>query len=118
MIKAAVNEKPVAVILDTGAPDPILDRQAARAAGIEATAPGRTARGLDQGGAEIEPATARTLALGSHVLHDVSIHVGHLPVFAPMRSHNQSVGLLGNSVLAQFNRLELDFESRTARFER
>ncbi len=117
MIKVAFNETPVSVILDTGAPGPILDRQAARAAGIAADAPGRAARGLDQGTAEIDPATADKLTIGSHVLHGMPIHIGALPVFAPMRSHNQSVGLLGNSVLARFKGIELDFNARTLRLE-
>jgi hypothetical protein len=115
MIKVGVNGTPVSVILDTGAPEPILDGQAARAAGINPTPAGDDASGLDGGAVRIDPATVDLLTVGGHEIRDVDIHVSDLPVFTIMRTHGQCVGLLGNSLFAQFNRLELDFNARRLR---
>jgi len=116
MIPVEVNGKPTSFVIDTGAPSCILDAQAARLAQIDIQGLGRNARGLDEGTASISPATAQQLRLGAREFRDVALHVGPLPVFARMRTHDQCVGLMGNSFFQQLGEMEIDLGQRTVRF--
>jgi hypothetical protein len=116
MIPTRANGVPVAMIIDTGAPETFLDEQAANAAGVQADGERKTASGLDQGSVEMRNARLKELTIGKSVWRDVPAHVSAMPVFAPMRVHGQNVGLLGNSVLAGYERVDFDFRERTARF--
>ena len=117
MVKGEVNGKPVHFILDTGAPGPILDASAAKAAEVESdTTTARSGRGLDGGSATITRGSPARLTLAGRTLEDVSFNVSDLSVFSSMRVHGQNVGLLGNAFFARFARMELDFVRRVVRF--
>lgn len=115
MVRALVNEHPVAFVLDSGAPTPILDGRVAEAGFLRDDArDGVTARGLGSGSTALRPATA-TIGLGATRLADLELFVGDLAVFDTLRGKDDLVGLLGNSVFARFGRLELDFGARKMR---
>lgn len=115
MIRADIGGKRVALILDSGSPVTILDRQAAKTANIAGEAVIRKLGGLDRG-AEAMQIGAASIAIGPRQFERAAVLIGDLPVFKPMRTHGQSVGLLGNSELAQLGYVELDFDSRVLRF--
>jgi predicted aspartyl protease len=111
MVGARVNDEPVSFIVDTGAPEPFLDAQAARAAGVaKRRDSAQDVRGLGEGSAQAHRGTMRTLSLGACEHADISTWISALPVFAPLRVHGQSVGLLGNEFFARFGGVEIDFE--------
>jgi predicted aspartyl protease len=119
MVKMPVNEIPVSFILDTGAAEPFLDGQAARAAGVEGDPEkGEEASGLDEGKAEIFPTVASAIEVAGREEIGVDLFVSDLPVFATMRCNNQSVGLLGNSFFARFRSVEVNFPAGKVRWIR
>jgi hypothetical protein len=56
-----------------------------------------------------------TLTVGGRPVNVVPVEIGRLPVLEQVRS-GQHVGLLGNSFLARFGRMEIDFRSETVSF--
>ncbi|HUU84064.1 MAG TPA: aspartyl protease family protein [Phycisphaerae bacterium] len=116
VVRGNVNAADVFFIVDTGAPIPFLDGQAARAANVQPdAASGHTVQGLDEGRAQVMPAVARKLRLGGHEFANVELRIGDLPVFATMRCGGQNAGLLGNSFFQQFQRVQIDFQRRVVR---
>jgi len=105
-------------ILDTGAPDIVLDPATAAALGVVAPAAAAAlpARGLDGGTVQARTARLPDLTLGRSRQTDLPVVLVALPVLAPLRLPGQHVGLLGNSLLARFARVELDLVGRVARF--
>jgi predicted aspartyl protease len=115
MVPAEVNGTRVFMIIDSGAPRPMLDSTAAIAAGMSAST-GRTLRGL--GGRAVSSARANigSLGLGGRNLADVPCDVSPLDVFRPLRRGDQQVGLMGNSLLSRFERVVIDFRRRSVTF--
>ncbi|MHC5211809.1 MAG: aspartyl protease family protein [Planctomycetota bacterium] len=116
MVRAAVNDTPVSLILDTGSPGLLLDDAAATSAGVVTDAEQASdARGLDEAPLRLVPATAETATLGDTRIEAPTLRVGPLPVFDSMRGSGQNVGLLGNALLARFDRCEIDFAAGCVR---
>jgi len=117
VVTTRFNNVLVATILDTGAPTCFLDEQAAKAANVKPDATGeKDARGLGGQSIKVHPAEAKEVRIGGQSFADVDLMVSPLPVFASTRVHNQSVGLLGNSTISRFARLEIDFDNNTIGF--
>lgn len=117
VVKGSIGDETVRFILDTGAPRSFLDEQAAKAASITAAeGEAKTGHGLDGGSVEIRRGAPATLQLGGSQFENLAFELSPLPVFASMRVHGQSVGLLGNAFFRRFERIEIDFRSRTVRF--
>ncbi|MGD2110112.1 MAG: aspartyl protease family protein [Phycisphaerae bacterium] len=118
-VNGSVNDVPVSFILDTGAPNPLLDVPAAKAAKVNPDR-GRTrkARGLDGKQTELRTGAVAMLTLGGTTFQDVAFDVSALPVFAMLRAGGQGVGLMGNSFFARCRRVDIDFERRVVRFVR
>ena len=114
-IKSEVNGIPVALLFDTGSPDCVLDGPAAQAAGVAIKSDRPDAGGLDKGAVRVAAATVKKLRLGDRDFADVDVSVSSLPIFANLRVNDQSVGLIGNTLLAKFSRLDLDFGRRVVR---
>jgi predicted aspartyl protease len=117
MVRAHANDHPLSLILDTGAPGMLLDDQAARAAGVTLAGDSTEGRGLDEGSIQLRSTTIARLDLGGQELANVEARAGALPVFATLRVHGQSVGLLGNSLFDDFSKLEIDFVSGMIRLD-
>lgn len=115
MIRADIGGQRVSLILDSGSPVTILDRQAAKAANVAGDAVAKKLGGLDRG-AETMQKGAATITIGPRQIERAEVLIGDLPVFKPMRTHGQCVGLLGNAELSQLSYVELDFTSRALRF--
>ncbi len=117
VVTSHFNNAPVVTILDTGAPTCLLDAAAAGAAGLKPdTGEQKDARGLGGQSIRIYPAKAHSFRIGDRMFSDVALMISPLPIFAPLRVHGQSIGLLGNSTLSKLNRLEIDFGTNTIRF--
>lgn len=110
IVRAKANDTPITWILDTGAPDCILAPIGADRGGVVPTAPAREARGLDGGSTPLVAATIDSLTLGGQSLKDVPARVGPLSVLKRLGPQS---GLLGNSALARFHKMRLDFTTRT-----
>ena len=116
MVRALVNSVPVSLILDTGAPEPFLDAQAAKAAGVETQqGSAQDVRGLDAGSAQASQGVIREISLGARRDTNVSTRISALPVFDQFRAHGQAVGLLGNEFLAAVGGVEIDFGRQALR---
>lgn len=104
-------------ILDTGAPDVLVDPAAAAALGVTGEEMGAIpGRGVDGGSAEGRLARLPEIVLGRSRVRELAVFVADLPALAPLRLPGQHVALLGNSFLARFARVEIDLPARTARF--
>lgn len=117
VVETRVNSNPVAAILDTGSPVCFLDTQAANACGVkfdESNA--KEVHGLDAGSAAARRGRIGDFRIADRTFPDADAMIGSLPVFAPLRVHNQSVGLLGNSILSRLSRLVIDFSTNQIRF--
>jgi len=116
-VNGRVNDVPVYFILDTGAPNSLLDVPAAKAARVKGvSAEARTAKGLDGVGAEIRTGATSELTIGDKTIADTTFDVSALSAFAMLRTGGQRIGLLGNSFFAKFRRVDVDFERRVVRF--
>jgi hypothetical protein len=117
VVTTRFNGVPVAMILDTAAPTCFLDQQAAKAAGVKPDqGSAKDAKGLGGQSIKIHPAIAKAVQIGGQSFTDMSLMVSPLPVFASIRVHNQSVGLLGNAATSQFARVVVDFNNHTIGF--
>lgn len=110
MIRGTVAGRSGAFLLDSGSPTTFLDPPFAAAAGLAVSAPDRPLRGL--GGQELRSGstTLPSLAFAGWTLQQVPARVAPLASFATLHVHDQSVGLLGNDLLARFGQLDIDFE--------
>jgi len=117
MIRAHANGHPLAMILDTGAPGILLDDQAARAAGLAVDGGVTEGRGLDEGTIQLRATSIPRFTLGDRDFENLEASAGALPVFAPLRVHGQSVGLLGNSIFDSFSIVEVDFTAGVIRLD-
>ncbi len=116
VVDAKVNDSLVHFIMDTGSPGPLLDSDAAQAAGVQLDdTPLPVARGMDGGKVKMSQSKTTTLSLGGSVFSDITYHVSPLYAFNSMRVNNQNVGLLGNSFFQRFDRMDIDFERRIVR---
>ena len=116
-IRCEVNGISTAFILDSGAPTVFLDDTAARAAHVRIDEEsGRDVHGVDRGSARARQGTIAKLQCGGEMFHDLPAFVSPLPVFAPLRAHDQAVGLLGNDLFSRLSFLELDLAQNQARF--
>lgn len=114
VVAGALAGESVRWILDSGAPDSILDRAAAAALGLRLEeADALRVSGLDGGSAALVPVEAGEIELGGERFAGVPLLAGDLAIFASMRAPGQLVGLLGASFLTRFDRVALDFEQRT-----
>jgi len=119
VVTARVNGTPVHFILDSGAPAPFLDPEAARQAGVEvSSSESGKAGGLDGGKVDLGEGTIRRLELGDEVITDLVAKVAPLSVFNSLQSDGQGIGLLGNSFFGRFERVEIDFRRSRVRFVR
>lgn len=117
VVQARVNSAPVAFIVDTGAPVCFLDAQAATTVGLGLEeSPSKTISGIGAGSISARTTRIPELRVAEQTLTGVDAMTGALPVFAPLRGHDQSVGLLGNTVLSQLGRTEIDFSTNQIRF--
>lgn len=117
VIETKVNAQPVAAILDTGTPVCFLDTQAAAACGVKLDETNAMeVHGLDAGSAPVRNGRVDDFRVADHVFLNIEAVIGSLSVFAPLRVYNQSVGLLGNSILSRMNRMEIDFSTNQIQF--
>jgi len=116
-VNGRVNDVPVNFILDTGAPNSLLDVPAAKAARVKGSSgKTRTAKGLDGVGTEMRIGAKAELTIGKKNFADTTFDVSALSVFATLRTGGQSIGLLGNSFFTKFRRVDIDFDRRVVRF--
>jgi len=116
VVTGTINEKPVHFVLDTGAPQSMLDAEAATRVGVwfdESSE--RAGRGIDGGSAPVYKGGTASLTLGDTTIPDTVFNAGGLPVFQRMTVHQQNAGLLGTAFFARFARMELDFANRVLR---
>jgi predicted aspartyl protease len=108
VVQAACNGLPMHLVLDTGAPVPLLDQSAADTAGVtQRPEERREASGLDEGVTEVMPGRIDRLTLGGAVVVDVPCMVGPLPVFdalSPASSASRSTSRRRSSALSRTNR--------------
>lgn len=102
------------LIVDTGAPDSVLDATTADQAGLSFTATERRAGGLDGGSVYMRGATA-SVAVGDAMHDAVAFLVADLPIFRTLRGDGRRVGLLGGSLVRQYAAIEVDFVRRELR---
>lgn len=112
--RARVGAAEICFIVDTGSPITILDEPAAKAAGIVVAQDAEQIRGIGAAKTSLRLGTARSFTLGEAELNDVTVRVGSLPVFGTIRG-TAPVGILGNDVLAQFSRIEINFDGSELR---
>jgi hypothetical protein len=103
-------------MVDTGAPETILDLQALAGAGLAPSAEAGAAGGLDGGTARLVRVSPCSARLGSHTWKDARPMAADLAVFAPLRSPGPSVGLLGNDLLSGLGTVEIDLAAGELRF--
>lgn len=109
-IPVRVNGTESFMMLDTGAPGALLDSAGAVSAGMTFTA-NRKVKGLD-GNAISSAGATMTLDIGMQRLDHVDCQVSALPVFNAIRG-DRPMGLFGNSLIARFERLVIDFLQRS-----
>jgi hypothetical protein len=116
VVSGRIHKHPVHFILDTGAPESMLDASAAKRVELrfDETA-GADGRGLDGGSVVIYDGGSATVLLADRPIPKTAFRVGALPVFQPMAVHDQNIGLLGTAFFARFSRVELDFTDRVLR---
>ncbi len=116
-VDGKINGSLVHFIMDTGAPDIILDAQAARRIGVGIEKKKmRPGRGLDGGEANFKQGQAVDLSIAGRSFGPVQPRISALSCFVILRTNKQNAGLLGNSFFSKFKRIELDFDRRVARF--
>ena len=119
MVRAKVNAAPALFWIDTGAPGCDLDTKTADAAGVKTTSGGYDVTGLDNTTKiKAMPTKIGELQIADAALSDVDATVCAFPVFDILRGNGESCGLLGNAVLARFQRVEVDFKDRFVRFQK
>ncbi len=116
VVEGTIASKTVRFVLDTGAPDSILDGAAAKSLGLASDkARGVNVSGLDGGSASLVPVDVAELSVAGARFVAPPFRAGDLAIFAPVRGDGQLAGLLGSSFVARCAKLELDFEERTVR---
>jgi len=116
VVTGKVNGKPVHFVLDTGAPQSMLDAAAAERIGVSFDqASERAGRGIDGGSAPVYEGGTATLVLSGTSIPLTEFHAGKLPVFERMSVHHQNAGLLGTAFFTRFGRMEIDFAGRRLR---
>lgn len=115
-VEANIAGNDAHMILDSGAPDILLDEQTAKRASISGTAAATPVRGLDEGRAESQVGTVSTVRIGEHVLRELPVRIARLVVFDRFRRDDQNLGLLGNRFFGRFERIEIDFSGKVIRF--
>lgn len=115
VLPARLGERPLHLILDTGAPGLLLDEAAVGADFAWDDSSPSTLRGLDGGMAAGRQGTAPLLTVGTETIRDVSVMVASLPVFGTLRTAEQRIGLLGNAVLGRYARIEIDWRNQVLR---
>lgn len=113
-VRGEVGGKPVFFILDTGARDSVISSAFAPAGLNGRSQPARQVRGADNRPITVQPATLQDLALGQARFHDVVVNVADLPVLKTFGVQDLA-GVLGNSFLSRFRRVEIDFAARRLR---
>jgi len=109
-IMGQVNGTPVRFILDTGSAENILMTTAAKEAniGIDTTVIAEFS-GLDGMTISAQIGLADSIALESFKIAQVRFHVADLPSLSPPNT-KQNIGVLGNSLLRQYDRITIDFK--------
>lgn len=103
-------------IVDSGAPQTILDLQALAGAKLKPEEDAGGAGGLDGGTTRMVRVAECSAELGSHTWKSVHPLAADLAVFAPLRFPGQSVGLLGNDLLSGLGSVEIDLSAGELRF--
>lgn len=104
------------LIVDTGAPVTILDRQVVEARGLALAGPATRAGGLDGARRDFERVVDCSFALGGRAQPKLGPETADLSVFAPLRSPGQAIGLLGNDALARLGTVEFDLDAGLMRW--
>ena len=113
--KGRVNNAPVYFILDTGLSTNLLMTEAARTAniGIDTTCAAEFSV-LDGMIITAQIGLADSIALESYTIPNVRFYVADLPSLSPPGAL-QNIGILGNSLLEQYERITVDFTRRVIR---
>lgn len=116
VVSGRIQGHPVHFIVDTGAPDSILDAAAARRIGLQFETGATTdGRGLDGGSVAIHDGASADITFENRTFPQTALHVSALPVFQRMAVHEQNVGLLGTAFFARAGHVEFDFSKRVMR---
>lgn len=118
-VKGLVDNVAVTFIVDTGSPLSFLNVRAAQAAVLEPIS--KTAgsvRGLDDKRIQTTTGRARQVRLGTATYPQIEFAIADLPVFESYMGAQGNVGLLGNSFLQAFTKVEIDFDHRTLRLSK
>jgi len=107
---------PAHLLLDTGAPGLLLDRETATLAGVVDRGERPDVGGLDGGKTTSSACEVPRLTVGSATFEAVPCRTALLPVLASFRGGEQGIGLLGNAFLGRFAEVEIDFGRRRVRF--
>lgn len=115
-VRGEVNSVPVYFILDSGAPSCVMPPQSLQLTGAHLSNDSIvTFRG--GGGQEWQGRTGKVdgLRIGGHSFDAQPFMIGDIQVLQRLAS-GQASGLLGNSFFAQFNAMEIDFNTGVVRF--
>jgi len=107
--KAKVNGTDVCMIVDTGAPITIVEERVSAAAGLSPVVQEKDVRGIGSARSKLAKAEGATISLGEVTLKDQAVMIGTLPLFSRFKG-SVPIGILGNETLAEFGRVEMDFE--------
>jgi hypothetical protein len=113
-VQGKINGSPVSFILDSGSPTCILDETAAKSIGLPIGEARGQATGLGVDRVALKTTTVPSLQLAGRTFNEIVFDVAPLQVFNTYRG-NQNIGLLGNTFLSRFARMDVDFESHELR---
>ncbi|HUN82309.1 MAG TPA: aspartyl protease family protein [Phycisphaerae bacterium] len=115
-IRSHLGDRDVFWLVDTGSPISIVPKSFEKQFNLKAVRTSDAVGGLDAGKVAARTALLPTLTLGRTNLDGLPALITDLPVLAPFQSHNQAVGLLGNSALSRLAAVEIDFRSFQIQF--
>lgn len=116
-LKGSLGNQSIEFILDTGSPDSIITTETARLANIKESKNIELAiKGLDGNPLLAQKTELSGLKIGDSIIPQIPVMIADLPIF--QQRGISKTGLLGNSFLKQFSRIEVDFEAKLLRLQK